>query len=462
MSIRKILIILSLFVIPGFYSGCSDGSLLEISRGMYIYTAEDLKMIAKYPDQNFIVMKDIDASGLVLSQSCNNLTGTIEGKGHVIKNLAIANGIYFIEMVDTEGVIKDLGFENKSGGCLVGNNSGTIENCYTTGSSLICGLVYNNVGKIINSHSECTVTQAAGFKSAGFVVTNSGTIEGCYSTSDLSVDSGGGFVWENTGNIINCYCTGDVTGTKTDSSLGGFVYNNRGYIERCYNTGNVAGNGSSIGGFASLNAGRIYRCYSTSSVSAAPSATSNIGGFVGYMAIYMSLPSIEECYCSGTITVTASSSLIYIGGLVGQVFDNMMGSGMESVTIKNSYTASVINTSSLNSNVYAAGLIGRTGSVTVNIIDCYSAASIASCSANVGGFTGYVYSSSTKFTDCFWNNETIIATGSVKNGTPAGTSTVTGLNTTAMKTSSSFTNWNFSTVWGMDNNLNNGYPYLKN
>ncbi len=54
--------------------------------------------------------------------------------------------------------------------------------------------------------------------------------------------------------------------------------------------------------------------------------------------------------------------------------------------------------------------------------------------------------------DCFWDTQT-----SGTSSSPGGS----GRNTTQMKTQSTFTNWDFVNVWGIDAGINDGYPYLR-
>ncbi len=54
--------------------------------------------------------------------------------------------------------------------------------------------------------------------------------------------------------------------------------------------------------------------------------------------------------------------------------------------------------------------------------------------------------------DCFWDIQT-----SGTSSSPGGS----GRNTVQMKTQSTFTNWDFVNVWGIDSGINDGYPYLR-
>ncbi len=150
---------------------------------------------------HFKLMADIDMSNIV-GNYITTFTGTFDGNGHVISNLT------FTPFSSTNNaIIMNLGIENitlfsaggSDAGGLVGYQySGTITNCYSTG----------------------TVTSS--LSSAGGLVglQRSGTITNCYSTVTATSDSNeidssaiaGGLVgWQYSGTITDCYSTGEVT-----------------------------------------------------------------------------------------------------------------------------------------------------------------------------------------------------------------------------------------------------------
>jgi hypothetical protein len=95
---------------------------------------------------------------------------------------------------------------------------------------------------------------------------NSGTITNCYATGEVTGnDRTGGLVGQNDGTITNCYATGSVSG---GSCTGGLVgYNSTGCaIENCYATGSVSGNNNDTGGLVGCNVGSITNSYATGSV----------------------------------------------------------------------------------------------------------------------------------------------------------------------------------------------------
>ncbi|MPM08140.1 hypothetical protein SDC9_54452 [bioreactor metagenome] len=94
------------------------------------------------------------------------------------------------------------------------------------------------------------------------------------------------------------------------------------------------------------------------------------------------------------------------------------------------------------------GLIGRNAS---NATNCYSAGLVTGTGSaiEVGGLVGVVQSGTV--TNCYWDVET-----STKSSSAAGT----GYLTAAMKTESTFADWDFSEVWSINTEDNSGYPAL--
>jgi hypothetical protein len=169
-------------------------------------------------------------------------TGVFNGAGHKIINLTIdTNGVRndylgLFGEVNT-GEVKNIGMQNASitgrngalnlGG-LVGWNTGSISNCFSTGS-------VNGVN--LNS-----------YYIGGLVGENDGSITNCYSTGVVTGDDFssvlGGLVGYNNGSITNCYSTGDVN-VNGGSCLGGLVgYNGNGNISNSYSSAVIGGDGS--------------------------------------------------------------------------------------------------------------------------------------------------------------------------------------------------------------------------
>ena len=265
-----------------------------------IKTADDLNDIRNNPSGGkYILMNDIDLSGYNWEPISFN--GTFNGNGYVIKNLTInkpsQNNVGLFSSII--GSVYNLGLEkvnvtgNNTVGALVANlTSGTITNCYVTGS--VSG--NNNVGGL-----EGAAPLACG--------------------------------------LNYCYSTANVTG---NSSVGGLVGGgNNGYINNSYATGRVEGN-TYVGGLVGSGNG-VHNCYSTGKVT----GTTNVGGVIGsvgtntYSNVYWNTESSGQSIGLGigtdnTIGVTTAelNELIKNGTLTsiapeelkgGQVFSLQVG-----------------------------------------------------------------------------------------------------------------------------------------
>ncbi len=177
--------------------------------------------------------------------------------------------------------------------------------------------------------------------------------------------------------------------------------NDGGTIINSYVTGSVRGSGHYIGGLAGSNGGLISSCYS---IAAVESGIDCAGGLVGHNSANAT---ITDCYATGKVTGNES-----IGGLTGR----------SDGTIEN----------------------------------CYSLGSVSGAE-RFGGFVGSNYGVNS---NCFWDIQTSDMLVGVGYGSDAG---VTGKTTAEMKTQSTFTEWDFDSLWTTSDLLSqfNGYPILR-
>ena len=245
-------------------------------------------------------------------------------------------------------------------GCLFGyvSTSGKIcnlgvEDAYIAGDFYSGGLAGINDGTITNCYITGTVTGYGTF-TGGLVGINGGTIEASYAINKVNslfsnrYSCVGGLVGKHDGiAITDCYAAGDVNGPceGVGGLVGTFMWS--GPIENCYATGNVTGTGTS----------------------------SHVGGLVGEDG-YQSLGGgpIINCYATGNVTGTGSHCCV--GGLVGVTQEGL-------VNITDSYATGDVN--SIGSSSCTGGLIGENN--TGIIADCYSANNVRGTS-NVGGLAG--------------------------------------------------------------------------
>jgi hypothetical protein len=183
-------------------------------------------------------------------------TGSVTGTNYT-GGLVGSNG-------DSEGTVRNSYFEGSvtgSGdqcvGGLVGINSGTVTNCYSSGNvagprfvgGLVGASVYEDgVVTVSDSYSTCTVS---GDGPVGGLMGMNGanaTVSSSYSTGSATGESWvGGLAGANEGIVSNCYSTASARGSS--SRVGGLIGSHQeGHIDRCYSTGHVAGEGSLLGG----------------------------------------------------------------------------------------------------------------------------------------------------------------------------------------------------------------------
>ena len=285
---------------------------------------------------HFILTSDIDLNGVSITPIApdtstssgfqgTQFTGVFDGNEHIIRNAVInmpsKDYVGLFGYLGQDGQIKNLGVEDVIirgiwyVGSLVGYNySGTISDCYSTGSvsgsSYVGGLVgFNMLCPITNCYSSGSVS---GMSSVGGLVGHNsfGTIINSYSMGSVTGNSCiGGLVGRNAENtrIINCYSTGSVSGI---AAVGGLVGENyEGILTTCYATGPVSGH-ETVGGLVGANShtGSLTDCYATGSVS----GDGHVGGLVGgnYEGI------LTDCYATGSV-----SGYSHSGGLVGNNYE---------------------------------------------------------------------------------------------------------------------------------------------
>jgi hypothetical protein len=242
-----------------------------------IRTAQQLNSIGLAPrrEGNFKLIADIDLSGFdgehgrptfnpIGASPMEAFSGVFDGNRHTISHLTIKGGgrLGLFGELGSGSEVKNLGVvdvnitgSSSAVGGLAGDSSGTLTNCYSTG------------------------TVSGGSYTGGLVGQNErGTITRCYSIVVVSGTGSyiGGIVGVNDGAVTACGSAGAITG---DSWVGGMVGWNKGVLTQCYSSSAVIGN-DCVGGLAAVNAaggGRMTYCYSTGMVRGKES----VGGLVG-------------------------------------------------------------------------------------------------------------------------------------------------------------------------------------
>jgi len=264
-----------------------------------INNAHQLQLVAMAPAASYTLGANINAAatGLIggvmtdvwgsagfvpVGNSSTNFTGTFDGLGHTISNLATDNSAAGIDravglfgVTSSTSFIRNLGlinptvrgFDHWVGG-LVGDNSGLVSHTFVEGAtgsitagSTMGGLVGINWGTIEDSYAAIKVTGSN--RVGGLVGNNKSIIMRSYSNSPVYADTGqdliGGLVGQNEGGTIsNSYATGNVA--SWNSSVGGLVGGNGGTVTNSYATGSVSG-AANLGGLIGTNGGAVTNSF---------------------------------------------------------------------------------------------------------------------------------------------------------------------------------------------------------
>jgi hypothetical protein len=279
-----------------------------------IDTADQLSFLGRASvlwDKYFVLGADIDLDPnlpgrRIFSQApIQVFSGAFDGNGHTILHLTIRGSSYpgLFGQIAAGARISNLGLEavdvngtSSYVGGLVGENYGSITNCYSSGTvsgqGPVGGLVaLNHDGSITNCHSSGTVSGQ--WAVGGLVGGNGGYIDwGIWGSSDYG------------GSITNCYSTASV---NAGGSVGGLVGRNdrEGCITTCYSSGPVSGQ-SSVGGLVGDNSGSITNCYSTARV--IWQSQTWVFGWLGGGLVGWNGGSISTCYSAGGAGLASSNS----------------------------------------------------------------------------------------------------------------------------------------------------------
>lgn len=243
-------------------------------------------------------------------------------------------------------------------------------------------------------------------------------------------------------------CSTDVRVVADVGLAGGFaglIYGGS-IITDCHSEGTLdegAAASSAYGGFAGWKgmASVISRSQSTVTVTA-PSASS-VGGFVGYS----SEAAFSRCFASGAVYARSDA-----GGFIG-----VGGWGNVTTTIEDCYARGAVRTVLGGASGFCSRNTSFSGSALI-IRNSYGTGAVSSDAGSgsdyVAGFFYSKQSGTVIVSNCFWDRE---STG--VNNSLYGTSK----STAQMKTKATFTGagWNFSSIWAMEDDINDGYPFFR-
>jgi len=202
----------------------------------------------------------------------------------------------------------------------------------------------------------------------------------------------------------------------------------------------VGSSGHSVGGLVMQNTGgTIENCYVAGTIVVTGIGLSDeygVGGLVGYNVSSMEIGGIIE----GSYTNVTISGTNYVGGLVGR----------NGGPINNSYAwGNVTGTD------YVGGLVG---SNSARIRNSYAVGNVKG-EFYTGSFAG---SNSDMISNCYaFGTVTSDGDGAfVEHNTGTINAASGHRSPNDMTSPANYNNWNFDDIWGLNANINNGFPYL--
>ena len=404
-----------------------------------IYTAQNFSNIRNNPNDQYILMNDIDLKSLGTWLPINNFDGILDGNNFAIRNMTInssnwgwnSSGGLFVSV--DNGEIKNLNIVNASisvfndfasVGGIAGHigESAKISNCSFTGSinaeipctAYIGGIVGVSEGEISNCYNwgninincvEPNLSPGIGGVHVGGIAGRAIDISDCYNWGNISASSGrtlaGGIAGIANNNVVRCFNEGNITiiSQSGEVSAGGTVgaaelnANANLKIENCINKGEV---------FAETRIGDMY------------SGEAYVGGILaGGQGTLTNARSIINCYNEGKITCKSSHKAASAFGITG---------GYHVTRMENCLNRGEIIAKSLNGNAYVAGIGSQGGD---SITNCYNEGELTATGSMYACVAGITLNANTIFNSHNAGNMEAIATSNIL-GADASASGVVG------------------------------------
>ena len=371
---------------------------------------------------------------------------------------------------------------NYSVGGITGNScSGSkITNCINNGS--VYGIEYiggiagqsgnSTLETTINVISDCTNTVTITLGTAytvGGIVGNSGQytqITNCSNQGQIT--TGGSYVGGISGNsfsynvITNCTNSANIKGRDFVGGIAAISIGNstsyRNTITGCKNTGTVTAaatgatstQGEAGGITAAASYTNIATCHNQGAVTAYYlQAGSVIWGLVGGIVGEVSTASIDRCFNEGAVVLINQSTVTSSHGAVGGI------AGRGNAVISNCFNTGAISSTATKSTGYilSGGIFGFVTSEST-LTNCHNIGGVtgpALSSSRFGALIGSDVANTTNYatlSNCyFYRKTTNVPSNGVGERAAAG---VTALNATQANTQSSYSGWDFTTIWQKD------------
>ena len=497
-------------------NGNIQTNTVSVKNENVITTASDLKKLATlvnsgetFEGKTLTQVEDIDLSTVCgsgignwepigyVSANTHWFNGTYDGNGKKVTNLYIdssedrTEGLFgllgykgTVKNLTIYGTVKNVTSDRLVGG-VVGRNEGTIENCTNNanvqgvnGCGGITGGHYkvikncNNNGNIIGDDDGAggivgIVHDLSGIMSSTNVdLTKQQLIENCTNNSSAIVQGttyvGGICGTQYRGKIDNCTNIGKVVATS--SIVGGMVGYSEADITNCKNTGTVTSQGNpgnqnttqGTGGIAGRAVGNISFSSNTGNVTSEGYFS---GGIVG---LGVSGINIQGCYNYDANIITKQNGA---GGIIGKCRGGI---------ISKCYNYFSSDESCIKAEVdNVGGIIGTADQDYTWIGRCYNIGNNIKSNGNAnkaGLIIGYVVNSVECNYIYYLDSSTLPAVGIVEDGWSIDGPRVAKSNDDFKKSAEDNTSLTYLLNyeiqdnviwWEQDDNINGGYPYLK-
>lgn len=239
-----------------------------------IASEAELVAVSERPDACYLLTCDLSLAtpALPIGTESSPFTGTFDGGGHVLRQLAVtAAGYGGLFGVTQNAVIADLAlYDGTVTGGVSGGLIGLAQDTVVTGCSfagsvsgdaLAGGLVgCQRGGRITLCRADSAVLALTeGAAAGGIAGETDGKIARCYAAGSVRASVAGGIAGRADGEMENAFFTGEATGDTAGGLTGSLLANAR--LTACYSAGTVTAD-TSVGGVAGSTAGgNAVRCY---------------------------------------------------------------------------------------------------------------------------------------------------------------------------------------------------------
>lgn len=413
----------------------------------------------------------------------SSVVGSIDATNYVGGVVGEARSGSLINNCTSSGTIGSASSNTGVGGIVGKTDSSDLTNVSSSATVAVNGTNGSGVGGIVGDSYSTNITNATATgsitsgqqraggiagslytmsSSATFTISNSqasGNV--LLSSVDTNTSHVGGLIghaWAlvrgGTLRIIDSHASGDIKGYGNAGGLIGAVQGaeSNAEVTRSFATGDVEGVnriGGLIGGAERVG---ITESYATGTTV----GTQSVGGLVGSVTVFSS--SIVRSFATGSV-----SGGNRVGGFVGDLDGPSSGTP---ISVSDSYaTGSVFasgTVSGANREAYVGGFAGRTADL-ISLTNSYSTGAVTATAGSIyiGGLAGNTGASVTA-ASVYWDSQASGMSAAAGDSTNTG-ATITGasaLTTMQMRSASSFTGWDFSTVWGYQCSSSN-YPQLR-